>query len=197
MNEPNALAKPSLPGAAINAFRQLAGWKRMLLGVVAMLTALGGTGALVGQFQPRPDDYRQAARTVESLQNIPRASLTPDQAEQLQSAQQTQRQYTGFLYDSLSPHTWRAGLSFIGAFVLGFAFRQFVKTTALIVGIALAAVAALTYFDIVDLSSVRSGVEKSSAWLTKIGTYAKDVVMAWFPSTVTSFAGFFLGFMKR
>jgi uncharacterized membrane protein (Fun14 family) len=187
--------KKDVVSSIVGLFGELAGWKKLLLSVAAMLTALGGAGTIVGKVQHRPDDYKDAARIVESLSA--KSSLTDDEKIELRNAEKVQSQHTGFLYDTLSPHTAKAAASFIGAFAVGYAFRKFVKTMAILTGVVLAGVAALTYFDIVDLSSVKLGVERSAGWATKVATHAKDYVMTWFPSTVTSFVGFAAGFMKR
>jgi uncharacterized membrane protein (Fun14 family) len=184
-----------LMSGLFKTFNRLSGWKRMLLMLAALAAGLGGFGAVAGKLQDRPQDYVDATRIIESL--TAKSSLTADDKDSLRDAEKRQAQHTGFWFDSLAPHTWRAAISFIGAFIVGYAFRRFVATMAVITGIAFAGIAALTYFDIVDLSNVRAGVEKSAGVVTKLATQFKDTVLAWLPSSVTGIGGFLIGFMRR
>ncbi len=177
---------------------EISGFKKMMLSVAVLIAGAGGVGALAGKVKERPAEVQQAHSMIEELSAVARTTqLTDDQQQKLESAEQTRDAHATFLTDKLSPHAWRAAISFLVAFAVGYAFRAFIKTAAVVSGAIIAVVAALSYFEIIDLTNVRAGVEKSASLVTKFATHAKDVVLAWLPSSVTSTLGVFAGFTRK
>jgi uncharacterized membrane protein (Fun14 family) len=93
----------------------------------------------------------------------------------------------------------RYGLSFLGAFALGYAFRAFVKTMAILTALAVTAILLLSYFNVynIDFSQVQTQWDSNSEWITTQATKAKDFVWAYLPSSTVAFIGFFVGMLRR
>ena len=96
---------------------------------------------------------------------------------------------------------WMAslGLSFAGGLVLGVFFRSFVKTMAAITAVALAAVAALSYFQIIDLdfTTMRQNVDGLRGQVNDGAGRLKDALSGLLPSGFAAAVGFFFGFRRR
>jgi uncharacterized membrane protein (Fun14 family) len=102
------------------------------------------------------------------------------------------------LWQRVSPHATKIGISLVIGFIVGFLFRAFLKTMALIVLVIGGIILALSYFDIlnIDFASAREQTEQAASWLTQKVTAAREMVMAHLPSGVASAVGAFLGFRR-
>lgn len=103
------------------------------------------------------------------------------------------------LPERLAPWLSRVGLSFAGGFVLGFVFRTFLRTMAMLTAAAVVLFAALSYFGLfnVDFTQVQTQWDSASQWMTDQAGRLREVVAARLPSTFTGAAGAFLGFARR
>ena len=93
----------------------------------------------------------------------------------------------------------KLGVSVVVGFVVGWLFRMFVKTMALIAMLGVGAFAALSYFGVmnVDMTQAQHAFNSATEWITTQGTKLFDVVKAHLPSTGGAGLGAFLGFRRR
>jgi uncharacterized membrane protein (Fun14 family) len=99
----------------------------------------------------------------------------------------------------LSPHATKVGGSVLAGFVIGWLFRAFLKTMALLALIAFGGLFALSYFGViqVDLVAIRAHYADAAAWVFAQGEKVKDAIVAHLPSAGAGGLGAFLGFRRR
>jgi uncharacterized membrane protein (Fun14 family) len=93
----------------------------------------------------------------------------------------------------------KLGLSFLGAFAIGFAFRTFLKTMAILTALSVTTILLLSYFNVfnVDFSHVQQQWDSNSEWITTQAGKLKDLVWSHLPSSTMAFAGLFVGMLRR
>jgi uncharacterized membrane protein (Fun14 family) len=103
------------------------------------------------------------------------------------------------LLSKLSPNATKIGGSVVGGFVVGWLFRAFLKTMAMLALLAGGGLFALSYFGIieVDFVAMRAHYADAAQWVTAQGMKIKDAVVAHLPSTGAGTLGAFLGFRRR
>jgi uncharacterized membrane protein (Fun14 family) len=110
--------------------------------------------------------------------------------------------------DSASTQPWsewlstrgvQIGLAFLGGFALGFAFRAFLKTMAILTALAIVTIVLLSYFRVinVDFTLVREQWDSNSEWIIAQGTKLKDLVWQYFPSSTAGVAGLIVGMVRK
>ena len=102
----------------------------------------------------------------------------------------------------VSPHMQRVGLSVVLGFVLGWFFRAFIKTMALLTVIVGGGVWLLSHFNILHLSDanldqIKDRTADTAGWLGAKATYYKDLAVAHLPSSTAGTFGAFLGLRRR
>jgi uncharacterized membrane protein (Fun14 family) len=166
---------------------------RNLLMIASLLLVLGligqGVALLSSRTAPAP-----AANNVPTPSNrsnvVGESSQTPDQPpEPLKPS----------LYQRVSPWMTRVGLSFVVGFVLGWAFRAFLKLMSMIAALGLAVVLGLSYFGVlnVDFTTARHEYQSAIVWMTDQTQRLGKLVLSHVPGSASSFAGFFIGFRRR
>jgi uncharacterized membrane protein (Fun14 family) len=176
--------------------RRIAPWQILLLSIAFAMTAAGAivatlpSGAGVDSPAPAP-----RGANIEDLRQGEGANFT---REQVESAARDAGQAAQRWWERAAPHVWRVGLAFFVAFVAGFAFRNFVKTAAMVAGGVLVLVVALTYFQIVDFQpAVQQGLARSQSAFTDLADYLQKTTVERLPATVTGVLGFVAGFVRR
>src|SRR5437763_1971162 len=106
------------------------------------------------------------------------------------------------LLGRISPHATKVGLSIVLGFIVGWLFRAFLKTMALIGLLICAAGWALAHYGILDLNggdlqSARERAAGAGAWLEAHGAQLKDLALAHLPSSGGGAFGAFLGFRRK
>jgi uncharacterized membrane protein (Fun14 family) len=106
------------------------------------------------------------------------------------------------LFTSASPHAKRVGLSIVLGFVIGWFFRAFVKTMALLLLVVGGGLWLLAHFNIFHLSDtnideLRTRSTTAAGWLTTQASHLKDLAIAHLPSTGGGAFGAFLGIRRR
>jgi uncharacterized membrane protein (Fun14 family) len=93
----------------------------------------------------------------------------------------------------------RLGISFAVGLVAGIFFRSFLKTMAALTAVAVAAVFALSYFQVldVDTDNLRDNYDTAAGWAKGQVDGVKDLVMSFLPSVTASTVGFVVGFLRR
>ena len=104
-----------------------------------------------------------------------------------------------WLSNMTSPTVAKMGASFLGGFLIGWAFRRFLKTAALIAGITLAGVAALeaTGWIALDWVSIERQISQGFRWLQGEAEGLKTLLTGYMPSAGAGGAGAFFGFRRK
>jgi uncharacterized membrane protein (Fun14 family) len=98
-----------------------------------------------------------------------------------------------------SPAVAEAGGSYLGGFLLGWAFRRFLKLAAMLAAAILACVAALKTSGWIDLdwASIERQISQSMSWLHGEAEGLKNLLSGFLPSAGAAGAGTFFGFRKK
>jgi uncharacterized membrane protein (Fun14 family) len=104
-----------------------------------------------------------------------------------------------WLNDTLSPGLARGGASYIGGFLIGWAFRRALKVSALIAGLILALIATLKSVGWIDFdwAAIETNVSQSLAWMHGEAESVKQLLTGYLPSAGAGGAGAYFGFRKK
>ena len=182
-------------GRLASEFLGMSGTKKKILTGFVLLAVIGAGLMLPSLI----DRWRQPANSaqVQVEQQPPGAQAFLDTGrtgdQRTQTSDRAETPWTAKLGGWMA----RLGLSFAGGLIVGIFFRAFVKTMAMITALAVAAIAALGYFGIIDVDSVRSGADSAAGWATARGQEVNDVVLRVLPPAGTGVVGFFFGLFKK
>jgi uncharacterized membrane protein (Fun14 family) len=98
-----------------------------------------------------------------------------------------------------APLLFRLGLSFLGGFAVGFAFRRFMKVTAMIAAAALAAIGVIKMLGWIDLdwAGVERTVRETLSQTSEGAGAVRSLLKGYLPSAVAGFWGLFKGMRWR
>src|SRR5262249_16476611 len=98
-----------------------------------------------------------------------------------------------------SPAVAQLGASYLGGFIIGWAFRRFLRFGAMLVAVALAGVAAMkaTGWIDVDWAALEGQINQTVQWLHGEAEGFKKVLSGFLPSAGAAGAGSFFGFRKK
>ena len=98
-----------------------------------------------------------------------------------------------------SPAMAQIGGSYLGGFLLGWAFRRFLRMAAMIVAVTLACIGALKASGSMDLdwTSIEAQVSQAIQWLRGEAEGLKNLLTGFLPSAGAAGAGSFFGFRKK
>lgn len=98
-----------------------------------------------------------------------------------------------------SPAVAQIGGSYLGGFLLGWAFRRFLRIAAMLAAIVLACMAAMkaTGWIDVDWNALEEQMTRTIQWLHGEAQGFKNVVTGFLPSAGAAGAGSFFGFRKK
>lgn len=98
-----------------------------------------------------------------------------------------------------SPAAAQIGASYLGGFLIGWAFRRFLRIAAMLVAVVLACMAAMkaTGWIDVDWNALEAQITGTIQWLHGEAQGFKNVVTGFLPSAGAAGAGSFFGFRKK
>jgi uncharacterized membrane protein (Fun14 family) len=98
-----------------------------------------------------------------------------------------------------SPAMAQLGASYLGGFILGWAFRRFLRIAAMLAAIALAALTAMkaTGWIELDWSSLEQQVGRTAQWLHGEAEGLRNMLTGFLPSAGAAGAGSFFGFRRK
>ena len=98
-----------------------------------------------------------------------------------------------------SPAVAQLGASYLGGFLIGWAFRRFLRMAAMLVAVVVAGVAVIkaTGWIDVDWSALEGQIRQTVQWLHGEAEGLKNVVTGVLPSAGAAGAGSFFGFRKK
>jgi uncharacterized membrane protein (Fun14 family) len=102
------------------------------------------------------------------------------------------------LIDKASPAVARFGACFVAGFCVAYAFKKFIKVTALITGVFLIAMFALQKTGVIDLDWAwfQDGFDRSLAWVKGEAGAMKEFILGYLPSSASAAAGMVVGLRK-
>ncbi len=155
-------------------------WRRGLLGL-AITTTLGGTALWIYALVTAPKAGTGVAGVAGLTEGGGGAAVVDER-----------------LIAAAGPAVARFGGSFIVGYCLGFAFRKFLKLTALLVGVAVVGAYALHRFQIVDLSpdQITDHVQRGLEWARGEAGQFKAFLLGYVPSGFAAAVGGFFGFRR-
>jgi len=104
-----------------------------------------------------------------------------------------------WLTDMMSPALARGGASFLGGFLLGWAFRKTVKLALIIAGSLLALIVVLktTGWVHLDWTLIQADVNRTLDWARGKAQGLKEVLTGYLPAAGAAGAGAIFGFRKK
>jgi len=183
-------ARQDLPARAV--FREVL---RSRLVKVALLIALVGGGlwvygAATRETRPAPSAAQSQSGVAGLVQGLQANSPEPVQEVLVDDG----------LAESLGPKLAGGGVSFVGAYGLGWLFRRFLKLAAILTGLGVAGVAGLSSLGVLsedDVDKVRGGLDRGGAWVQENAGAFKERAMAVLPSSAAALGGLFVGFRRK
>jgi uncharacterized membrane protein (Fun14 family) len=98
-----------------------------------------------------------------------------------------------------SPAVAQVGGSYLGGFLLGWAFRRFLRMAAMLLAAAVACVAVMkaTGWIDVDWSALEGQISRTAQWLHGEAEGLRNALSGFLPSAGAAGAGSFFGFRKK
>jgi uncharacterized membrane protein (Fun14 family) len=174
-------------------------WHRKLFiaaGALAVLGLIGQAVTRVSHAQPAPAEVTVTNGTSSAprssfVDSSSSATTPPPPAAAAQSEPtMTQR---------LSLWATRVGVGFIGGFIIGWAFRAFLKTMALVTVAGVALIWTLSHFNVLklDMNVAEERWKTGTSWVSDKAEQLKDSAAELIPSSASSVFGMFLGFRRK
>ena len=174
-------------------------WKSTSL-IVAVVITLAGLGMWAYAAATRPAAPPPAAPAAHGTmpQGMVNGFSSGDVPQPGASQAPTTQAPEQRLIDKASPAVARFGGCFVAGFCVAYAFKKFIKVTAILVGVLLIALFALQKSGVIDMDWAwfQSGIERSVAWLQGEAGAMKDFIMGYLPSSASALAGMVVGLRK-
>jgi hypothetical protein len=189
-------------GYVRNHYNGLAVWRRLLVILSIVFVGIGAAGTVFGMTRGAPSSVlaSPAPAKVEALRNdLKTKGFTEDEVrKQIDDLKTKSIENAHWFYDTFSPTLLAMGISFFTAFVLGFAFRQFVLTMATVAAIAITLAFVAQIMGWADIASfIRGRAEESKQLADQIYSAGKALVQDRLPSSGAGVTGFLVGFLRR
>lgn len=182
-------------------------WQKAFLSIAALVGGAGVAGQTYNKLAPQPPgqpapaevDPHTSVVTSNPLESPQIISQPPGSLPGPETSTPDGSAPPSTMISTHSPWMTRIGLSFVGGFILGWAFRVFIKTMAIVTFLGVALLMGLSYFHVVnvDFSAARVKYADSIAWISDQAAKLRDVAVTYLPSTGTSMAGLAVGFKKK
>jgi uncharacterized membrane protein (Fun14 family) len=177
------------------------GWHKAVILLAGLIAAAGTVGQITGRVAKRDTQPQHVAGgnpTAPAGSNGFVANTGGGPAAPQGPASEPELGLLG----RISPHATKVGLSIVLGFIVGWLFRAFLKTMALIALLIGAAAWALSHYGIMHLSSgdvqaARESAAGAATWLEAHGAQLKDLALSHLPSSGGGAFGAFLGFRRR
>jgi uncharacterized membrane protein (Fun14 family) len=204
MSEPTPIPQAERPSVARRFFGDMWNmprWQKTLLGLFLGLGAAGGAGQVYSRLTPPPSRAQVQNETAINtpppgksfVGGSPQSPDTPTPPPA-----DTPQPEPSWLTEH-SPWLTRTGLSFVAAFIIGWAFRVFIKTMAFITAFGAGVMLLLSHFRVIniDFSAAEQHYATAAAWLSDQAGHLKDAAIAHLPASTSGAFGLFVGFRKK
>ncbi|MGB7157769.1 MAG: FUN14 domain-containing protein [Tepidisphaeraceae bacterium] len=200
-------ATPSPKRAPVKEFfghvAEMPSWQRKVLvlaGVLAVGGLVGQTISRIARSQAEPAAVNAPEDSRTTGSSAPRSSaFAAGDAPPTAASSTEQPAPPPTFYERISPWASRLGIGFLGGFVIGWAFRAFLKVMALVTLAGIAIIWTLSHFNVlrVDMDAAESRFKSGTSWVSTKAEEWKDSAMALVPSSASSVFGMFLGFRRK
>jgi uncharacterized membrane protein (Fun14 family) len=170
-------------------------WQKAVLGL-AMVVGVAGAGAQLATRSapppPAPTANESTSAAPEGSRGFVSGQPQATPAQQPPAPEETWVQ-------KASPVATKSGIGFVGAFLVGWLFRVFLKTMAVITAIGVAILLALSYFNVIDIdvSAAKQQWSSISGFLTTQAGNLKELLMNHLPASSASAGGFVVGLCRK
>jgi len=193
--------KPSIFARFFGDIFSMPGWQKAFLSLAALVGGAGVAGQTYTKLSPEQPanvsvEHERGVATPSDSSGFVDQRRVPDPPTDTTNVS-PQGQST-FLQNN-SPWMTRIGLSLIGGFIIGWAFRVFIKTMMIVTVLGVALLFGLSYFNVVnvDFSAARVKYAGTIEWVSDQAGKLRDAALAYLPSTGTGVAGLILGVKRR
>lgn len=169
-------------------------WKKLLL-MVSLLVTLAGA-VLWGLSAMQDGTQPTTAPSAGDWSKVPIGqSFLPSTSQISEAAAEQIEDWRA----AWGPGLVRFGISFAVGFMGGFAFRQFLKTLAILLAVGVVALIGLSLTNVIDIDLSEAGTkyEGTLSWLGEQATRVKDAAISRVPATIAGVLGFVVGFLRR
>jgi uncharacterized membrane protein (Fun14 family) len=193
--------KPSVAGRFFCDMWNMPRWQKTLLGLFLGVGVAGGAGQVYSRLTPPPSTAQVKSGTsintpppgqgfVGGSPQAPGSPTTP--------SVDTQQPEPSWMAEH-SPWLTRTGLSFVLAFIIGWAFRAFIKAMAIVTALGVGAMLLLSHFRVIniDFSAAEQHYATAMQWLGDQALRLKDAAMAHLPASTSGAFGLFVGLRKK
>jgi uncharacterized membrane protein (Fun14 family) len=203
MSEQTPLPQPEKPSVAARFFGDMWNmprWQKSLLGLFLGVGVAGTAGQVYSKLTPPPSTAQVKSETsinspppgqgfVGGSPQAPGSPTTPTASPQPEPTWMAEH----------SPGLTRTGLSFVAAFIIGWAFRVFIKTMAVVTALGAAVMLALSHFRVIniDFSAAEQHYATAMQWLGDQALHLKDAAIAHLPASTSGAFGLFVGLRKK
>jgi uncharacterized membrane protein (Fun14 family) len=183
----------SVAGRFVGDVAHMPLWQKGLLVLAMVVGVVGVIGELSAKPEPAPTVQPDAAPDAPPTGRT-FVSGSPQAPEPIP---ETAPKST-WLADN-APMLTRSAVGFIGAFIVGWAFRVFIKTMVTVTVLGAGLLLALSYYGVldVDFTAARQQYASATAWLWDQASHLKTVALSHLPSTTSGVLGLFVGLRKK
>jgi uncharacterized membrane protein (Fun14 family) len=179
---------------------EMPAWHRKTLVLAGVLAVAGLVGQAMSRVSHPPPVETRASEPVAS-NGAPRSSAfaTDSSPAPIAATADQPAPPEPTTFERLAPWASRLGIGFIGGFIIGWAFRAFLKTMALVTAAGVALIWTLSHFNVLhlDMDAAEERFKSSTSWVSNKAEQLKDSAMTLIPSSASSVFGMFLGFRRR
>ena len=199
---PQPEQKPSIAGRFFGDVFSMPGWQKSLLGLALGAGVVGAGGQVYSKLSPTSTANTQAVQkdsTGSSTAPPGRGFVGGSPQTPATPADQPAPQPEPTWFEQHSPGLTRTGFSFIAAFIIGWAFRVFIKAMAIITALGVGAMLLLSHFRVIniDFSAAEQHYATATQWLGDQALRLKDVAIAHLPASTSGAVGMFVGLRKK
>lgn len=182
--------KKTGPDAAATQARKKSAWRSPSL-IIAFVVMLVGVGLWAYAAATKPDASAARGTTPDGVVSG-FSSGDPLAAGAGRAAPEPR------LIDKASPAVARFGGCFVAGFCVAYAFKKFIKVTAIVAGVLFIAIFAMKKAGMIDLdwAIMEDTINRSVAWLRGEAGAMKDFITGYLPSAGSAAAGMFVGLRK-
>lgn len=193
-SSPESLRWANAHSHFLTHLRIMPGWHKAVILLGSLLAVMGTVGQIVAK---TGGDARVHVTT-----NAPGQPSNSNGFVNSTDSPNTNAEPPASSISRLSPHATRIGLSIVFGFIIGWLFRAFLKTMALLALLVGGSLWLLAHFNILhigddNLQALKDKSGEAASWLGAQASHLKDLAIAHLPSTGGGALGAFLGMRRR
>jgi uncharacterized membrane protein (Fun14 family) len=170
-------------------------WQKAVLGLAILIGIVGVIGQLTAKPEPAPVVQTDGNPTgVPPGRTFVRGNPQTPAPEPESVAPAPSNRLAEY-----APLLTRSGAGFVGAFIIGWAFRVFVKTMVIISLLGVGLLLAGSYYGVLDVdwSVARQHYTSAAGWLWGQASQLKSAALSHLPSTASGVLGLIVGLCRK